>query len=140
MSVEIPEVMIDMKVEDIIRNYAVNYGMNDGSASLEQLKRMLGITDEVINMSIRPSAEFQVRSELLFEAVAEAESIDMTDEDLNEYVKKIAESTKISEDDVVRYFGMEYITEEFKKEKATDVIFNSAVALAPKAEEETKAE
>ena len=136
MTVDIPQVMIDSKVEEIIRNYAANYGFADQNTSFEQLKQMMGITDEVINMSIRPSAELQVKSDLLFEAVVAAESIDITEDDLNEYVKKVSESVKISEEEVVKYFGIDYIKEEYKKEKATNVVFESAVAVAPKAAEE----
>lgn len=134
MTVDIPPVMIDAKVEEIIRNYAANYGFADRNTSFEQLKQMMGITDDVINMSIRPSAELQVKSDLLFEAVVDAESLDITEDELKEYVKKVSDSVKISEEDVVKYFGMDYIKEEYKKEKATDVVFGSAVAVEPKAD------
>ena len=138
MTVDIPSVMIDAKVEEIVRNYAANYGFADQNTSFEQLRQMMGLTDEVINASIRPGAELQVRSDLLFEAVVEAESLEITEDDLKEYVKKVSESTKISEEDVVRYFGMDYIREEYKKEKATNVVFDSAIAVAPKASEENE--
>ena len=136
MTVDIPSVMIDAKVEEIVRSYAANYGFADPNTSFEQLKQMMGLTDEVINVSIRPNAELQVRSDLLFEAVVAAESLEITEEELQEYVKKVSESVKISEEEVVKYFGMDYIKEEYKKEKATNVVFESAVAVAPKADEE----
>ncbi len=136
MTVDIPAVMIDAKVEEIIRNYAANYGFADRNTSFEQLKQMMGLTDDVINVSIRPNAELQVKSDLLFEAIVEAESLDITEDEFKEYVKKVSDSVKISEEEVVKYFGMDYIKEEYKKEKATDVVFGSAVAVEPKAEEE----
>ena len=134
MTVDIPKIMIDAKVEDIIRNYAANYGLNDGKTDFEQIKAMLGINDDVINNSILPGAISQLKADLLFEAVVEAENIDTTEEEVDEYIKKAAESMKISEDDVVKYFGREFLTGEYKKEKATDVVFGTAVALEPKAE------
>ena len=140
MTVDIPSVMIDAKVEEIIRSYAANYGFADRSTSFEQLKQMMGITDDVINASIRPSAELQVKSDLLFEAVVEAEALDITDDELNEYIKKVSDSMKASEEEIVGYFGKDFIKEEYKKEKATDVVYGSAVAVAPKAEEETSEE
>ena len=136
MTVDIPSVMIDAKVEEIVRNYASNYGFADPNTTFEQLKQMMGLTEEVINMSIRPNAELQVKSDLLFEAVVAAESLEITEDELKEYVKKVSESVKISEEEVVKYFGMDYIREEYKKEKATNVVFESAVAVAPKAVEE----
>ncbi|MDO4982373.1 MAG: trigger factor [Eubacteriales bacterium] len=134
MTVSIPKVMIDAKVEDIIRNYASNYGLNDGKTDFEQIKAMLGINEDVINNSIMPGAVSQIKADLLFEAVVEAENIDTTEEEVQEYIKKAAESMKISEEDVVKYFGMDFLTGEYKKEKATSVVFDTAVAIEPKAE------
>ena len=134
MTVDIPQVMIDAKVEEIIRSYASNYGLNDGKTSFEQIKAMLGINDEIINNSIMPGAVSQIKSDLLFEAVVEAENIETTEEEVQEYIKKSAESMKVAEDDVVRYFGMDFLKEEYRKEKATSVVFDTAVAAEPKAE------
>lgn len=88
MTVSIPKVMIDAKVEDIIRNYASNYGLNDGKTDFEQIKAMLGINEDVINNSIMPGAVSQIKADLLFEAVVEAENIDTTEEEVQEYIKK----------------------------------------------------
>ena len=139
MTVEIPEVMIEDKIEEIIRNYAANFGMNDRSVELAQLKAMMGLDDETVNNSIRPGAESQVKSDLLIEAVVKAEDIQISDEDCDEYLKKVAESIKASVEDVLNYFGMDYIKAEYAKEKAGEVIFDSAVVAKAKPAKKTRA-
>jgi len=139
MTVEIPEVMVEDKIEEIIRNYAANFGMNDRSVELAQLKAMMGIDDETINNSIRPGAESQVKSDLLIEAVVKAEDIQISDEDCDEYLKKVAESIKASVEDVLNYFGIDYIKAEYAKEKAGEIIFDSAVVAKAKPAKKTRA-
>ena len=139
MSCDVPDAMIHEKAEEIIRNYAANFGMTDRNVELEQLVRMMGIDSETMNQSILPSAEMQVRTELLLEAVAKAENIELTEEETDEYLKRIAESVNASPEEVKEYFGLETIRNEYKKEKATNVIIDSAeVGEMPVKTEETQ--
>ena len=139
MTVEIPEVMITDKMEELVRNYAANFGVNDPSISFEELSKMLGLDEEAMNQSIRPGAEFQVKSELLLEAVAEAEKIEISEEEAEEYLKKVAENINAKPEDIRNYYGLDFIAAEQKKEKATAVILDSAV-IAEAAPAEDKAE
>ncbi len=127
MTVEIPDVMINGKVEEIVRNYAANFGMSDRNTPLEKLFEMLGIDENVLANNIRPAAEFQVKSELLLAAVAEAEKLEPTDEECDEYIKKVAENIGSTPEELSQYFGKDFIAMEQKKEKATAIIMDSAV-------------
>lgn len=139
MTVDIPAVMIDDKVEEMIRGYAANYGLSDRSIELDRLKQMMGLNDEVINSSLRPGAEFQVKNDVLVEAIVEAENIEVSDDDVNEYLKKVGEDVNAKPEDLINYFGMDFIKEECKKEKANSVIFDSAVVVEAKPEEPAEA-
>ncbi|MBS1419592.1 MAG: trigger factor [Oscillospiraceae bacterium] len=134
MTVQIPEVMIDEKVEEAIRNYAANFGMTDRSLGLDKLMEMMGLNQDIVNASIRPGAESQVKTELLLEAVVKAEDIQVSEEEAEEYLNKVAESINAKADDVREYFGSEFIRGERSKEKATSLILDSAVAAEAKAE------
>ncbi len=126
MSVEVPDVMIQEKAEEIVRNYAANFGMTDRSMDMDQLVRMLGIDSETMNQSILPSAQLQVRSELLLEAVAKAENLEMTEEETEAYLQRIAESVNAKPEEIKEYFGLDTIRNEYLKEKATNIILESA--------------
>ena len=126
MSCDVPDVMIQEKAEEIIRNYAANFGMTDRNVELEKLVRMMGIDSETMNQSILPSAQMQVRTELLLEAVAKAEGIELTEEETEAYLQRIADSVNAKPEEIRQYFGLDTIRNEYLKEKATDVIMNSA--------------
>ena len=136
MTVEIPEVMIHEKEEEIIRNYAANFGLNSRDMEYSKLLEMMGINEETINQSIRPGAEMQVKTELLLEAVIKAENIEGSDEEAEAYLVKVAEGIQAKPEEVRQYFGQEFIAEEQKKEKATNLIIDSAVITEAAAAEE----
>lgn len=127
MTVTVPECMIKEKIEEIVRNYAANFGMSDPNMSFEQIVELMGTDVNTISASIRPSAEFQVKQELLIEAVAEAENIVISDEDAEAYINKVAENVKAKPEEIKSYFGEEFIRTEQKKEIASNILFDSAV-------------
>lgn len=139
MTVDIPAVMVDDKVEEMIRGYAANYGLADRSIELDRLKQMMGLDDATVNNSLRPGAEFQVKNDILVDAVVKAENIEVSDEDVDEYLKKVGEDVNAKPEDLINYFGMDFIREECKKEKANSVIFDSAVVVEAKPEKPAEA-
>ena len=140
MTVEIPQVMLTDKAEEIVRNYAANFGMTDRNVPMDKLMQMMGLDRESLNMTIMPAAEYQVRTDLLLDAVVKAENIEVTEEEAEEYTKKVADSVNASVDEVKQYFGAEYLAEEQKREKATNIIVESAVVGEAPAEETAAAE
>ena len=142
MTVEIPESMMQEKIDELIRSYAANFGLSDPKMSTDDIKKMMGLDEEAINATIRPAAEYQVKQELLLNAIVEAENIEVTDEELEDYIKGAAESVGVTPDQIRQYFGEEYIKNEFKKEKATRIVIESATEEAPAEEpaEEKEAE
>ena len=127
---DIPEVMIEEKVEDILRNYASQFGMRDRNVSLDELKKMMGISDEAMESSIRPAALFQVKNDLLLDAVMDAEELADTDEAFAAYVDKTAQDIGATAEQLKQYFGEDFMRHEFRKELATDLIVDSAAVKA----------
>ena len=130
ITADIPAVMIDEKVEDILRNYASQFGMRDNSVSLDEIKKMMGINDEIMESSIRPAALFQVKSDLLLDAVMGAEELADTEEAFEAYVEKTAKDVGATPEQLKQYFGEDFMRHEFRKELATDLIVASAIAKA----------
>ena len=138
MSVNVPDVMIKDKAEEIIRNYAASFGLTDRSMPIEKLSEMMGLDSELMKQSILPSAEFQVRSDLLLEAVAAEEKLEADKEELEAYAKKVAEGVGATLEQVYNYFGEDMLKQELVKEKAQDLIFSSATVEEAKAEEKAE--
>ncbi len=128
MTGEIPEVMFEEKVDEFLRNYAAQFGMNDRDMSREELLKLFGMNEDTLKFSIRPAAEAQVKTELLLEAVAKAEGLEPTDEELEAFYQKTAEGVGATVDDVKRYYGETFLKNELKKEQAMNLIVENAVA------------
>lgn len=126
MTVEVPETMIDAKEVELLRNYGANFGIDDDKLTKEELMKLMGLTDEAVEGTVRPAALYQVKQDLLLNAVVKAENIDVTEEETEEYIKGAAESVGAQPEDIVKYFGMDFIRSEYKKEKATRIIIESA--------------
>ena len=138
LQAEIPECMILEKVEQTIRDYASNFGMTDRSVPLENLKEMMGLSDEVVENNIRPAAEFQVKTDLLLDKIKDEEKLEVTEEAFNEHLNKVAEDVKATADQLKNYFGEAFIKAEQLKEMATNLIVDSAKVKAAETEEKPK--
>ena len=136
MTVTVPNSMIASKVEDILRNYAANFGLTDRNMPLDKLKEMMGVDENTLNLNIRPAAEYQVKNDLLLDAVVAAEKLEATAEEIDAFVKKMAEGFGATAEQLKTYFGEETLAEEVKKDKAGKLIVDSAVAVAPAADKD----
>ena len=105
---------------------------------MDQLCQMLGLNDEMVKTTIRPAAEAQVKSDLLLEAIVKAEEFAPTEEEIDEYIAKTAAKLDVRAEDLKKYFGVEFIAEEQKKEMASDLIFSTAVITEAAPEEKTE--
>ena len=142
MTVAVPEVMVKEKAEEIIRNYARNFGVTDNSIPMDKLCEMLGLNEEAMKTSIMPTAEAQVKNDLLLEAIVAAEGFAPTEEETEEYIAKTAEKLGAKAEELKQYFGVDFIAEEQKKEMASNIIFDTAIITeaAPEEKVEEKAE
>ena len=142
MTVAVPEVMVKEKAEEIIRNYARNFGVTDNSIPMDKLCEMLGLNEEAMKTSIMPDAVAHVKNDLLLEAIVAAEGFAPTEEETEEYIAKTAEKLGAKAEELKQYFGVDFIAEEQKKEMASNIIFDTAIITeaAPEEKAEEKAE
>ena len=138
MTCDIPNTMVDQKTDEFVRNYAANMGITDDEMSMEELKNLLGIDDAAIDINVRPAALFQVKQDILIDAIIEEEKMEVTEEELDKYIEKVAEDVQAKPEDIRRYFGEEFIKRECLMQRAVDAIFDTATVSEE--QEEDKAE
>lgn len=139
MKCDVPDTLINAKLEEIIRNFAANYGVSDPSMDLKTLASMLGIDEQTMNTTLRPTAEAQAKSDILINAVCEAENFEVTEDDVKAYAEKMAQSFGVKAEDVLAYYGEDMIKSEFKKDKAIDLLVETAVLTDEKPAKAKKA-
>ena len=126
---ELPVCMIEEEVETELKNF--DYQLRSQGMSLERYSKMLGGDLSGFRNSIRPSAEKQVRMRVVLNAIAEAEKLEATEEDLNAEYQKLAEQYGIDVEKIKAVVPAEDISTDLKVRKARDLIVAKAVAVAP---------
>ncbi len=132
MTVNVPAVMVDERVNAVINDYARNCAMQ--GLSLQQYFAMMGADEATFRSYIRPNAENEVRSELLLEKVAEAEAIEITPEEIEEEYQNAAKTYNVEVETVKSSVASELIERDLKMKKAADLIAASGVATEKKEE------
>ena len=127
-SMEIPEKMIDAQVDNMLRETAQR--MQSQGLSMDLYMKYTGMTADQMKDQMRPEAVKRIQTRLVLEAVAEAEKLEATEEDLEKEYAKMAEQYKLDVDKVKEIFG-EYQKEELKKDiviqKAAELVTEAAV-------------
>jgi len=127
MTVDIPEAMIEERVNKIVTDYDRTL-MGQG-IRLEEYIRMTGMTPDSFNDMIRPQAIAQVKTDILLKAVVEAENIEITDEELEEACKNLAEVYNVPVENIKTAVPRETMVDDMQKKKANDLIMESAVPV-----------
>ena len=121
-TMEIPEAMIDEQVRQMVNEFAQN--MQYQGISFEQYCQITGMTLEKIQEETRPQAVKRIETRLVLEAIAKAENIEVTEERLDEEIKKMAESYNMEADKLKELMG-----EEEKKQMKEDIAVQDAVTF-----------
>ena len=140
MEVTVPASMIDEKADEFLMNYSDSMGLPRGRVSRADLIKALGFTEESYAAMMRPVAERQVKADLLFDAVAEAEGLEATDEDREEFYKRLAEDYGEDAEKIKGMIDEKLMVQDIVRRKAADILYDSAVKTEPKPEEEKPAE
>ncbi len=138
MKCSIPAEMVEDHVDNMVGDYKQNCAMQ--GFEFDQYLAMMGMDEQSFRGVMRPSAEAQARTEVLLETVAEAEGIEVTEEEIEAEYQKAADSYQVELEKVKTFIAAELITRDIKVRKAAEVIYNSAVAtdVKPEAESETE--
>ena len=121
-TMEIPEAMIDEQVRQMVNEFAQN--MQYQGISFEQYCQITCMTLEKIQEETRPQAVKRIETRLVLEAIAKAENIEVTEERLDEEIKKMAESYNMEADKLKELMG-----EEEKKQMMEDIAVQDAVTF-----------
>lgn len=127
MQTTIPEAMIEEKLEEIASNYAASFGLS--GISKAQFVQMMGMTEEMFDEVSRPNAERDAKVDVLLRAVAAAEGMEASEEDINGLVQEIADAYQMSTDEVKEKIDMDAAKRDICCRKAAELIYSTAKDL-----------
>lgn len=90
--IEIPKVMIDHEVEHMLQNFEQQLSFQ--GLNLELYSQFTGQSTDDLKKQFKEDAEKKVRADLVLEAIAKAENVEVTEEDLEKELQETADSVK----------------------------------------------
>lgn len=125
MEVEIPECMFAKRTDEMIQEY--DYRLQMQGLNLETYLQYMGQTMETFKESFKDGAEKQVKVSVALAAIMDAENIEVSDEEIDAEAAKIGEQYGMDVEQVKKAVPMEQLSEDIKRNKAVDLIIDSAV-------------
>ena len=132
-TVDMPTALVERELDTQMERFA--YQLQMSGYSMEQYAQMMGGDVNTMRSAFRPQAEKQAKISVTLEKIAEAEGITVSDEDIEAEFEALAKQYELEVAKVKEMVPMEELTESLKVRKATAIITESAVAVAPKTEE-----
>ncbi|WP_028402964.1 trigger factor [Ectobacillus panaciterrae] len=123
--VEIPEAMIETELDRMVKEFEqrLQYqGMN-----LELYFQFTGQDEAKLKEQMKEEAQTRVKTNLVLEAIIEAEGIEAADEEVNAEVEKMAEMYNMPADAVKQALGsLEAVKEDLKVRKAVEFLVENS--------------
>ena len=136
-TIEVPEVMTNRRINTILNQTAQQLPRG---VSFEQYIQATGRTlDETVE-ALRPDAEMALKRELVVEAIAEAEGIDVTDADVEEQVRTDAEAMGRDADELLSEVrdgnAFDSLREDLRMRRAVEALVSAANPVAVPTEDD----
>lgn len=140
---DLPKAMIDTQCETMVNEFAQRIAQS--GLSMDQYLQFSGMTVDQLKEQVRPEAETRIKSSLVLEQIAKEENIEVSDEDINAEIEKMAKAYGMEADKLKEYMGdseKESMKRDLAITKAVDLIMENVKERAKaktKKEKETEA-
>ena len=125
---DIPQAMIDTQVNRMLEDFAMR--LQQQGLSVEQYFQYTGMTADKIMEEMKPEAVKRIKNSLVLEAVAKAENIEVSEEEFEAELQKMADMYKM-EIEKIKEFMQDAEAKQMKDDiaiqKAVELIVSSAV-------------
>ena len=126
MECEIPDGMVEVQVDRLMDDYAMR--LQGQGISMDDYMKMMGMSPEMLRTSARPAALKQVQTELALTAVADAEKLEVTEEELEAEFSRLAEQYGLKVEQVKAAVPAEDLKKDLRLKKASSLVIAEAKA------------
>lgn len=130
---EIPECMYEARIDDMASDFENRLAQS--GLTLDEYLKYTGADKKTFLAGFRPQAERQVKIRLALENIAQTENITMTEEELSEEFKKLAERYEMKEEQIRQIVPAEELAQDLCVEKAIKLVRDAAEVVDGAAEE-----
>ncbi len=124
---EVPNAMVETQIDNMLME--LNYQLQYQGLQLEQLLQMTGRSIEELRNEKREEATKLVKSSLILEAIAKAENVEVSEEDVDAEVAKMAQMYNMDLEKIksmMKPTDLEDIKGQLKIRKTIDLLVDSA--------------
>lgn len=126
---DIPEAMINTELNRMLQEFEQN--LSAQGLNLELYYQFSGQNEEALRNQMKEDAEKRVRFNLTLEAIANAENLEVSDEEVDEELKRMSEMYGMPVDDIRRVLGStDGIKADLKARKAIDFLVQNSKTVA----------
>ncbi len=133
ITVDMPVALIESELDNQMERFG--YQLQMSGYSMEAYAKMMGGDVNTMRNAFRPAAEKQAKINLTLEKIVEAEGIEVSEDEMNAEFDTLAKQYELEVAKIKEMVSAEEVKASLQTRKAIQVISGSAVAVAPKAEE-----
>jgi trigger factor len=123
--VELPHVMVHDEVHRSMDEFLNN--MQRQGIAPDMYYQLTGTTEADLHKQFEAEAEVRTKTNLVIEAIANAEDIEVSQEDVDAEVKDLAEQYNMPEDQIRRVLSDDMLKHDIRMKKAVEIITETAV-------------
>ena len=123
---EVPEAMVDYRADKMMDDYAMR--LQSQGIPFDDYLKMTGMSRDLLRAQAKTSAERSVRTGLALDAVAAAENIQISDEDVEAEIARLAKEYNLSEEQVRSTISVEDMKKDLANQKALELVKNAVKA------------
>ena len=124
---EIPDAMLNTQVRQMMNDFASR--MQSQGLTMEQYFQFTGMTAEKMQEEMKPQALKRIQTRLVLEKIAETENIEVSEDEVNEEISKMAEMYKMEADKLKELLGdreLEQMKKDMAVQKAVTLVAHEA--------------
>ena len=129
ITADIPDAMIENQARQFLDNFKMQIAQQ--GIPYDQYMKMTGMEESKLLEDAKEPATRQVRLDLALAAIIEAEKIEVTDEDVEAEMKKMAEQYNMELETVKKYLQADQVKDQLLTQKAIAIVVDSATAVKP---------
>ncbi len=138
---DIPDAMLKTQASNLVNDFARRMQMQ--GLSMEQYMQYTGQDENALLEQMKPQALKQIQTRLVLEAIADAENIQISDEDVDKELEETAKNYEMEADKLKSMMGeeeMKAMKRDMAVQKAIDLLAETAVEVEKTEEENKEAE
>ena len=130
---DVPEAMVEYRADKMVEEQAMR--MQQNGLNFQDYLKYMGLSMDDVRAQAKTAADRAVRTALALDAVAKAEGIEVTQEELDAEVKRLAEQFHVTEEEVREVTNESDMKQDLGSKKALELVKSSAKKPAKKKEE-----